>query len=220
MKKVLVVFMAIVLSGMTGCATKKYVNEQVSRLSIKDQELNAEITSARTDMEENIGKVWKEVGATQEEISSLKETVSKQNEKLNIAEEAMARAETAGKLAKGKLLYEVTMSDESVFFDYKETELSKDAKLALNVFANVLLAENKNVFIEIQGHTDNIGSEEYNLKLGRARAEAVMRYLHMEHNIPLQRMTVFSYGESKPVVPNMTENDRARNRRVVLLVME
>ncbi|OQY60212.1 MAG: hypothetical protein B6245_02655 [Desulfobacteraceae bacterium 4572_88] len=203
----------IFLSVATGCATKGYVKDQVELLSEKDEGLTSEIKSVRSEMEEDIGKVWKEVEANQGDISTLKELAEKQK---NSVEEAISRAG-----GERKLLYEVTMSDESVFFAYKKSELSKDAKMALDVFANVLLAEkNKDVLIEIQGHTDNIGSEDYNLELGGARGEAVRRYLHMEHKIPLHIMSVFSYGESTPLVPNTTEADRAKNRRVVLLVME
>ncbi|QTA92450.1 OmpA family protein [Desulfonema magnum] len=219
---------SISLSGMLGCATKKYVNEYVDeniRLlsSVKNKQLSSEIKSFRTEMEEDIGKVWKEIGENQKEISGLKDSVEKQKERiaeLSVVEEALARAETAGKLAVGKLLYEVTMSDESVFFAYNEKELSKEAKLAINVFANVLLAQNKDIFIEIQGHTDNIGSKEYNLKLGHDRAETVRNYLYTEHNIPLHKMSTFSYGEEKPVVPNTNKINRSKNRRVMLLVME
>jgi outer membrane protein OmpA-like peptidoglycan-associated protein len=225
MKKYFLTFAVIAgmfSAGLTGCATKAYVHKQIELLSNKNQGLSSEISTVRTEMEENIGKVWKEVEQTGKEISDLKETVVKQKEelekKLTAAEEAIERSKA--NLKTRKLLYEVTISDESVFFAYKARELSKDAKLALNVFANVLLAENKDIFIEIQGHTDNVGSKDYNLKLGLARAEAVRNYLYTEHKIPLQRMSIFSYGESKPVVANNSDKNRSKNRRVVLMVME
>ncbi len=209
-------------TGLTGCATKEYVHNQIELLSNKNQGLSSEVSAVRTEMEENIGKVWKEVEQNGKELSDLKETVVKQKEeiekKLTAAEEAIERSKA--NLKSRKLLYEVTMSDESVFFPYKATELSKDAKLALNVFANVLLAENKDVFIEIQGHTDNVGSKDYNSKLGLSRAETVRNYLYTEHKIPLQRMSIFSYGESKPVVQNNSDKNRSKNRRVVMMVME
>ncbi|MDM8523846.1 OmpA family protein [Desulfococcaceae bacterium HSG8] len=226
MKNIFFVFIVVAIalsSGMTGCATKTYVNKQVELLAVRDRELNDNIQTVQTEVEKGMGKVWKEIGTTQEDIIALKDTVEEQKEKineLNTSEEAVERAEEAGKLGKGKLLYEVTMSDESVFFAYKKRELSDEAELALNVFANILVAENKDVFIEIQGHTDDIGSEDYNLELGQSRAETVKRYLHTEHEIPLHRMSVFSYGESEPVVPNNSEINRSKNRRVVLLVME
>jgi outer membrane protein OmpA-like peptidoglycan-associated protein len=194
-----VVSVVIILSGMTGCATKEYVKKQ-----------NDEIL--------------KKVEANQTEIGRLKKTVSRQNQHLNelwnTVQEALERAEKAGKLAEGKFLYGVTLSDEYVYFAFDKSDLSDKARAALDVFATDMKAKNKNVYIEIQGHTDNVGGEEYNLKLGKARAKQVMRYLYLKHGIPLHRMRAFSYGESKPVVDNKTPSNRAKNRRITLVVME
>ena len=79
---------------------------------------------------------------------------------------------------------------------------------------------NEEVFIEIQGHTDSIGSEKYNLRLGEARAESVRRYLNSQHGLPLHRLSVISYGESAPLTDNETREDRAQNRRVALVVLK
>jgi len=212
----------IVLWGMNGCATKKYVDEQVELASAKGEGVTSQVSSVRSDMEENIGKVWKEIETNQKEVANLKDTVEKHKEEvkkeLTAAQEAVSRAQ--GKIIKGKLLYEVTLSDESLFFDYKASELSKEATAALDMFAKDLIKENKDVYIEIQGHTDDIGNDSYNLKLGQARADAVKTYLYTKHKIPLQRMSVFSYGESKPVVANKDKASRSKNRRVVLMVMQ
>lgn len=212
----------IALLGMSGCATKKYVDEQIELVSAKNGGVNSQVTSVRSDMEETIGKVWKEIETNQKELVNLKDTVEKHKEEvkkeLTEAQEAVSRAQ--GKLTQGKLLYEVTLSDESVFFNYKASELSKEAVAALDMFAKNLIKENKDVYIEIQGHTDDIGNEDYNMKLGQARADAVKTYLYTKHKIPLQRMSVFSYGESKPLVANKDKAARSKNRRVVLMVMQ
>ena len=77
----------------------------------------------------------------------------------------------------------------------------------------------KNVYIEIEGHTDNVGSENGNFELGLMRAEAVKRYLYMQHQVPLHKINIISYGEQKPVAPNNTRDGRAQNRRVVIRVL-
>ena len=59
----------------------------------------------------------------------------------------------------------------------------------------------------------------YNEKLGLERAEAVKRYLYEQHQIPLHKMNVISYGEDKPVAPNKDRAGRAQNRRVVIKVL-
>ena len=74
-------------------------------------------------------------------------------------------------------------------------------------------------FFEIEGHTDNSGDAVTNVKIGMERAEAVKRYLYEQHQIPLHRMNVISYGEDKPVGDNKTKDGRAQNRRVVIRVL-
>ena len=197
---------ALSLSALIGCATEQYVKDQI----------------AAVDTE--IRQVRKNVVANQTQIASLKKSAAKQDRLIQkqstTVREAMSRAEEAHKLAEGKLLYEATISGESVQFGFDTSSLSDEAKTCLDVFSGVVKTDNKNVYIEIQGHTDNIGSEEHNLKLGQARAEDVMRYLHVEQGIPLHRMNAFSYGESKPVAENDTPGNRAKNRRVTIVVME
>ena len=68
-------------------------------------------------------------------------------------------------------------------------------------------------------HTDSTGDPNVNEQLGLERAEAVKRYLHESHEIPLHRMNVISYGEDKPIAPNDTQTGRAQNRRVVVRVL-
>lgn len=135
------------------------------------------------------------------------------------AKEALERALAAGKLAEGKLLAETVLTEE-VGFGLERTRLSDEARQALATFAERLKAENQGVFIEIQGHTDNTGSTETNLRLSRQRAEAVRDYLHLEAGLPLHRLTVAAYGEARPVADNKTREGRIKNRRVVLVVLK
>ena len=217
MKKSFLAFaglIGIIWFGVSGCATKSYVNEQIAET-----------------VEPRLEETQRQIEANQTEIDRLKETATEQNEELRkltnvtqegftLGEEALARAEEAGKVAEGQLLYEVTITDEAVHFGFDKSDLSEEAKAALDIFAEDLKAENKDVYIEIQGHTDNIGTEEYNLRLGQTRAEAVSSYMHTQHDIPLHRMHTFSYGESRPVVDNNNRSNRAINRRVTLVVIE
>jgi len=206
---VVVVAAGIVAFGASGCATKTYVQEQVGQASRAS--------------DAKVGEVQKQVEATQMDVSALKTSDANQNQKLgqlsDTALDALARAQEAGKLAKGKFLYEVTLTDEAVRFGFNRSDISAEAKAALDAFAAKVAGENKNVYVEIQGHTDNIGSPEYNLTLGQARAEAVMRYLTMQHSFPLHRMNVISYGSAKPIADNAAKDGRANNRRVTLVVL-
>ena len=134
------------------------------------------------------------------------------------AGEALARANAAHKLAEGKFLYEVVLSDDSMKFPTDEDALSPEAEARLAELTQRLKAENRNVYLEIQGHTDATGDEDYNEQLGEARAEAVRRFLSRD-GIALNRMATISYGEEEPVASNDTEEGRAQNRRVAIVVL-
>jgi outer membrane protein OmpA-like peptidoglycan-associated protein len=137
------------------------------------------------------------------------------------AQEALERAVAAGKLAEGKFVYETALSEATALaFKFEGDELSASAKKVLDDFAARLKSENRSVFIEIQGHTDNTGGSAFNLRLGEERAEAVRRYLNMKGGVALHRMSVISYGENAPVASNKTRAGREQNRRVVLVVLK
>ena len=135
-----------------------------------------------------------------------------------LAGQALDRANAAHKLAEGKFLYEVVLSDDSMKFPTDEDALSPEAEARLAELVQRLKAENRNVYLEIQGHTDAVGDAEYNEKLGEARAEAVRRYLS-RGGIALNRMATISYGEEAPVASNDTPEGRAQNRRVAIIVL-
>jgi peptidoglycan-associated lipoprotein len=212
MRKSLLVVLAVglvVTLGVTGCATKTYVQEQVA--------------NAAKVQDTKIGEVQKQVEATQMDVTNLKKSDAMQTEQLaklsDTTKEALNRANEANKLANHSFLFEVTLTDDAVHFGFNKSQLSADAKAALDAFAKRVKDENKNVYIEVQGNTDSVGSEEYNVQLGQARAEAAMRYLAMQHGFPLHRMSAISYGEFKPIADNKTADGRAKNRRVTLVVL-
>lgn len=198
-----------ILLGSTGCATKKYVRTETSSVATKVEEhmtaLETQIEDAQNRLQ-NHDKALTEQGMEIERASGT-------------ALDALERAKAAGKLAEGKLLYEVVLNSDKVTFDFEKSELTDGSKEALDTFAQQLKSDNKNVFVEIQGHTDASGPDEFNLSLGEQRAETVRRYLNMEHGIPLHRMSVISYGETAPLTDNDSRESRAQNRRVALVVL-
>ncbi|MGZ5493659.1 MAG: OmpA family protein [Thermoanaerobaculia bacterium] len=134
--------------------------------------------------------------------------------------EALKRAQEAGVIAKGKVVFEQAFSEDRVKFGSDKYELGKGAQTALSEFASKVKALNEQYFVEIQGHTDDTGSSRYNDELGQHRADSVRRYLSREHGVALNRMSTISYGDTLPVAPNKTKAGRSQNRRVVLVVLE
>jgi peptidoglycan-associated lipoprotein len=121
--------------------------------------------------------------------------------------------------ASRRLIYEVTLSEDQGNFKFGKTELPDEAKARLDEMVNQLKADPKGVFIEIEGHTDNVGNKPLNERLGLERAEVVKRYLYEQHQVPLHKINVITYGEEKPVAPNNSREGRAQNRRVVIKVL-
>ncbi len=187
--------------GLAGCATKTYVGEEVSKSS--------------TATEKHISQVESQVEATQTKVKEHDKQITELDK---TTRDALERAQAAGKLAEGKFVYSLVLSDDAVKFPVNGYELSKESMAMLDDFANRLKAENKNVYLEIQGHTDSTGSDTYNYELGRERAESVRRYLNQK-GVALNRMSTISYGKDEPVDSNKTKEGRAKNRRVVVVVL-
>jgi len=183
--------MAASALSLGGCATKDFVREQVTAE-------DAKVQAAQNQMQ-----------ATNEQHFGQLDQATK---------DALDRATAAGKLAQGKFLYEMVLSDDSVKFPRDSAKLSPEAEQRLADFADKLKTDNRNVYLEIQGHTDATGSDSLNHRLGEERAEAVRLFMN-EHGVPLNRMSTISYGEKDPVADNKTRQGRAQNRRVALIVM-
>jgi peptidoglycan-associated lipoprotein len=182
---------------LAGCATQDYVDKQVGG-----------VHGQVTDLSGQVGTLQGQVQSQGQQLSALDQNTR----------DAMARANAAGKLAEGKFLYSMVLSDDSVKFPVSGTELSQEAQTRLMDFVQKLKADNKNVYLEIQGHTDASGSKAENMRLGEERAEAVRLFMNQQ-GVPLNRISTIPYAATSPVAPNNTRDGRAQNRRVVVIVM-
>ena len=210
------------LSVAPACATKKFVRTSVG-------EVNDKVTSQGKTLEETQERVRVAEGRITEvdaKAAAAGDSASKANaaaaDASNKAVEVGRNAEARAVSIEGemrKLIFETVLSEDRGQFKLGKAELPEDATGALDTMVSQLKADKKNVWVEIEGHTDSTGDKVMNEKLGLARAEAVKRYLYEHHQIPLHKINVISYGEEKPVAPNNTRDGRAQNRRVVIKVL-
>jgi peptidoglycan-associated lipoprotein len=107
---------------------------------------------------------------------------------------------------------------EGVNFDFDKSTLRPDAKNILDDDIR-LLKSNSRYRVSIEGHCDVRGSDAYNMELGQRRADSVYNYL-LKQGIPADRMDTVSYGRSKPLLPNTTEANMAKNRRVEMKIIQ
>ena len=106
---------------------------------------------------------------------------------------------------------------KGVTFEFNKTRLRPDAQTILD-WATGILKKYPDMKVEIAGHTDNVGSDEYNQKLSEGRAESVKGYF-VEHGVPDTQLSVKGYGEAEPIADNASEDGRERNRRVELRIL-
>jgi outer membrane protein OmpA-like peptidoglycan-associated protein len=112
----------------------------------------------------------------------------------------------------------VYSGQEGVFFEFGKANIKADFYPLLDEGAEIL-KKNPTMKVEIQGHTDNVGSEAFNQRLSENRANAVKEYL-ISKGISADRLKAMGYGQSNPIAPNDTEEGRAMNRRVGMKVLE
>lgn len=204
MKKYTRVLTALTAAAvLSACATQRSVDEKIAA---SQAQTNQRIESVASQVED-LQQKQQQTDARLEQLSQS-------------AQEALKRAQEAGVLAKGKVVFEQSFSEDRVKFKLDSYELDAEAKAALDEFANRIKGIDSQYFVEIQGHTDDTGGEVYNEELGQRRADAVRRYLSREHKLPLARMSTISYGDTLPVESNKSRAGRSANRRVVLVVLE
>jgi peptidoglycan-associated lipoprotein len=204
MKKSFRVVLATALAATLGaCATSKSVDQKIAASQATSNQKIESVASQVEDLQQK-----------QQQTDVKLEQLSQS------AQEALKRAQEAGVLAQGKVVFEQSFAEDRVKFGLDKYELDASSKAALDEFANKVKALNAQYFIEIQGHTDDTGGERYNEELGQRRADAVRIYLSREHKLPLNRMSTISYGDTLPVESNKTKAGRSANRRVVLVVLE
>jgi peptidoglycan-associated lipoprotein len=210
--------LALSVAVAPACATKKFVRGQVGEVNTKVDTLSGSLeeTQERTRKnEERIGQVDQKAEAAGKSASDARSAADAAAAR---ATEVNSRVDTVEAAAR-RLVYEVTLSEDQGNFKFGKTDLPDEAKTRIDEVISQLKTNPKTIFIEIEGHTDNVGTAELNQRLGMERAEAVKRYIYESHQVPLHKINVISYGEEKPVSPNKTREGRAQNRRVVIRVL-
>ena len=223
MKKYLMIVPVVALAaGTTGCATKKFVrtevgavNEKVTTLTSRVEENEQRIKAVDTKVDQVDQKYDQRVGQVDQKATAAGQSAT---------QAAQAAKDVDGKLTtfeanSRKLVYGLVLNEAQGGFKFAKAALPDEAKAQLDKLVANVAADPKAVFFEIEGHTDSTGAATTNELIGLERAEAVKRYLYEQHHVPLHKISVISYGETKPVDSNGTRAGRARNRRVEVKVL-
>jgi len=214
-------FIAIVatlaVAGSAACASKKFVRSSVGA---PNQKVNAlihslEETQAQTGRHERrIAELDAKSGAAARSAAAAHGIASGAADAASTARTRITAIDKASK----KLVYDVATTADEANFAFGGSELPHGARVRIDSIIHELVDDPKNVYIEIEGHTDDRGPNGVNAKVGLARAQAVQKYLYDVHQVPLHKMNIISFGEERPVTSNKTEAGRAQNRRVVIRI--
>ncbi len=212
-----VALVGVVALVASACATRGFVRTETAVVDAKVDTLAATVeeTQERTlQNEEQIGVVDQRAQAAGQAAEMSQQAADAANQ----AAEAVNTRVGGVEEEVNRFMYEVTLNETQGGFDLGRAELPDAARARLDQMLGQLQADPQNVYFEIEGHTDATGSERRNMELGMQRADAVKLYLYDQYNVPLHRMSVLSFGESRPATANDTPEGRAQNRRVVVRV--
>jgi len=206
----------ILAASITGCASKKYVKQQVDPLTGKVAEIESITKKNTQDIRDVDARAQAGIQAATAKAEAADTKAGLANQKADAAQSATDQIAKNVKDVESKLgnidSYKLADSAE-VNFKTGQYDLSEEAMERLDAIA-AKVKDQRGYILEIQGFTDDRGSEPFNLELSQRRAETVKRYLATKHEIPLFRMSVIGIGKAKPIEDNKTQEGRAHNRRV------
>lgn len=227
----------VLLAGimvLSGCATRKYVRLQTQALEPAIQEA----TNMGKENAERIDAVDKRAqqgitaaGAADQKAAAAQTAA---NNAATAAQAAQRQADAANQAVQqtntrittlettvkgiGPMDNYTAAETQTVTFPVNSSTLSAQAKSTLDSLSSSISGQRTGFMVELQGFTDNTGSEQYNINLSQRRAEAVTRYL-VSKNVPLFRISIIGLGEEMPVASNSTRDGRNQNRRVEVKVL-
>ena len=224
-----------VLAGMlflSGCATRKWVRNEIAplppritavenankenaeRIDAVDRRAQEGITAAgaadtkATQAGQAAAAAQTSANTAQQQANTANQGVQQANNRINTLETRISSLDT----------YAPSGQTQSVSFRSGSAALSDEAKATLDGVASQVANVQSGYMFEIQGFADSQGSESYNENLSQRRAEAVLRYL-VSKNVPLFRISIIGLGEVNPVAPNDTRQGREQNRRVEIRML-
>ena len=190
--------------------TDKLMTANLSMILREDRNVNMNLTAKGGNYEKEINKLgWYIITASAEGF-------------LNSTDSIYVPSKDVTPVVKDMYLQPievgVTVKLKNVYFDYDKTTLQSQSYVELDKVVE-FLQKNSSVEIEIAGHTDSRGSDQYNLDLSQGRCQSVVDYL-IAQGVESYRLTAHGYGEGKPIDSNDTEDGRANNRRVEFTVLK
>jgi outer membrane protein OmpA-like peptidoglycan-associated protein len=217
----LIVLLAGSMLATVGCSSKNYVRQETTPLINKTNELDDMTAKNSKDIKDVDARAQagiQQVQAKAAEVDQKALAAGKQaGDAQTSADNAVHRVDTLQNTVANLDNYRV-VTETAVHFGFNKDGLTKQAKEALDQLATDV-PNTKGYIITVEGGTDSVGGADYNYDLSQRRADAVIQYLAMQHNIPGYKIYLIGLGKDKPVETNKTAEGRAKNRRVDVRLM-
>ncbi len=216
----------------TGCATKKFVRQEVETSSSK---LSARLDTNESKIQSNTNQITELINVNKQTAQKIEDVrtesqqaVQKVDVKAGDAHRAADQAEQTAEKATTKITgledrfinrnrYSL-LSEKAIRFKVNEWKLNKSEYAELDQVAQTV-KDNPDTVVFLEGRTDSTGDKEYNIQLGQKRMDSVARYLVVEKEVPAYRIYKMSYGPDKPVADNHSRDGRAQNRCTVIEIL-
>jgi len=182
--------------------------ELAEKDTLRAQETAAKAEAEATTAQEHARSAREEADAAKAEAERVRQEAEAELSRL---EEALSKVVETRRTALGLVL---NLGEDSIKFDFDKADLKPKDRELLSRIAGILLTSS-DYTVSVNGHTDDVGTEDYNQKLSERRAEVVHRYL-IEAGVPSEIMTAAGWGKTKPRVEGTSDEARAKNRRVEL----
>jgi OmpA-OmpF porin, OOP family len=218
-----VVFCLVFLSA--GCATKKYVqnytHDNIKPLEVKLDNTNKQVAETGERITDLDRKTEKGISQAQSSAEEANQAASKAQQSAadarGLAQQGISDASAVKQEVENADNFQ-SVKKATILFGINKSKLTPEDIETLDSVAQTV-SSMKHYLVEIRGFTDSRGAKTYNLELSRRRADAVVRYLTLDKQIPLARVYEAGYGEDDPTAPNKTRSGREQNRRVDVSVL-
>jgi outer membrane protein OmpA-like peptidoglycan-associated protein len=226
--------LAVLSIASVGCATKKHVREAIAPVQNQVNQTQAQVGTLQKQTDEYKAKTDQSIGDLDRQVATADEKATDAGKKAAEAAAAAAQANTAAAAAAQQAQTATTLAQQTgtkldttiqnldnyklvstapIYFKVGRSALAKDEQAKLDDTIQKL-GTMKGYLVEVEGFADKTGDVAYNRELSRKRADAVVHYLAVEHNIPLRSIRELGVGSDFPDANNKTREDRKENRRV------
>ena len=213
---------AVVLPMTVGCASKKYVRNEVTPTVNKVNELDdltakntRDIRDVDSRSQQGIQQATTAADAANQKALAAGQAANQANQN---ATQAANRVTSLAGTVENIDNYKPVGDPTTVLFGFDKSDLTRKDKQTLDQLGQQL-ANQRHFLIEVHGYTDSTGPADYNYQLSQRRADAVIHYLATKYNVPAHKIFLIGLGKDNPVAQNTSASGRAQNRRVDVRLM-